>query len=94
MFTEDEFELLMEGLDSISQKESYSDFTSLMLGGIFSKDGEREEAMNKLQKEQQEREKERELRNRRIILLKAKLIQFQDKAIADLAGQEMKNIGG
>lgn len=91
MFTEDELELLQEGLDAILSRKSSEMLNAVLLGTILSptKEAAKEEADKLTMKMKEEEETNKALKNR-ITLLKAKLIQLSDKLAVSSAMEEMK----
>jgi len=91
MFTEDELELLQEGLDAVLSKKSAEMLNDLLLGTMLasSKEEASLEAHKATQRMKMEKEENKALQNR-IILLKAKLIQLSDKIAVANALEEMK----
>lgn len=78
MFTESEFELLMEALDALETKDYNEAFTSGLFFGILT-DGEPEEKAEKMMQDLEKAKEKGKRIETRIILLKAKLIQMQDE---------------
>ena len=77
MFTTDEFELLLEALDALESKSSSDMLTSMMLGIAFAED--KEEFMERAEKDRERVMREAVPTRERIILMKAKLIQVRDR---------------
>lgn len=80
MFSEEEIELLMEGLDAIKKNKMNNAFTSGLIGAMFSKGEDRDAETNKMKLKLEEAERESKVLEERIIMLKAKLLQTRDKA--------------
>ncbi len=84
MFTNDEIDLINDALDALTSKAGMDHFTFSMLGVMLSPDKEsREETIEKENTEYEAKEQERKMLEERITLLRAKLIQVRDKAIAE-----------
>ena len=81
MFTTDEFELLFEALGALESKASSDMLTSMMLGMAFAED--KEEFMERAEKDKERIMREAVPMGERIILMKAKLIQLRDRLMID-----------
>lgn len=81
-FTEEEIELLMDGLDFLDMYEKNASNTSKMIGNFLNSNSSM--IADHLEKQDQQSRLKRE----RIILLKAKLVHLKDKTfIDDLTGE-------
>lgn len=78
-FTVQDIDLLMQGLDAITKAESSSDFNTLMIGAMLSKEDAETQA-KKFEAKMEQRRRERAERDEQIILVKAKLIQVKRDA--------------
>ncbi len=92
MFTEDELELLQQGLDTIMSNKAAMKLNDLMLGTILAptKEAALANADKVNQEIKEDEEKNKALKNR-ITLLKAKLIQLSDSLIVTNAMNELKS---
>lgn len=82
MFNASEIELLFEALDALEGKGGSEMLVSMLMTAGLTKGDQRDEEMNKLKEEHEQKEADRRLLKERIILIKAKLIQMRDKSEA------------
>jgi hypothetical protein len=91
MFTEDELELLQQGLDTIMSNKSAMKLNDLMLGTLLAPTKEAALAnADKVNQEMKEDEEKNKALKNRITLLKAKLIQLSDSLVVTSAMNELK----
>jgi hypothetical protein len=92
MFTEDELELLQQGLDTIMSNKSAMKLNDLMLGTLLAPTKEAALAnADKVNQEMKEDEEKNKALKNRITLLKAKLIQLSDSLAVTNAMNELKS---
>ena len=92
MFTEDELELLQQGLDTIMSNKSAMKLNDLMLGTLLAPTKEAALAnADKVNQEMKEDEEKNKALKNRITLLKAKLIQLSDSLVVTSAMNELKS---
>jgi hypothetical protein len=92
MFTEDELELLQQGLDTIMSNKAHMKLNDLMLGTLLAPTKEAALAnADKVNQEMKEDEEKNKALKNRITLLKAKLIQLSDSLVVTNAMNELKS---
>ena len=79
MLTYDDYNFLLEALETKSREATSAGFTNGLLGMIFAKD--QEEAKGQLDHVMEEAKEKDNLISERIVLLKAKLITLRDKSM-------------
>lgn len=84
MFSSEEIDILFKALDALESKQTMDSLFGMMLGAsIISDDDKREEFMDQQKQEMADKEAESQQQRNRIILLKAKLIQMQDRQFVE-----------
>ncbi len=84
MFSQDEVQLISDALDALETKQSSSELMTLMMGGLLIRDDDtRQEFIDESKSRMENPGQDQEVLKERIILLKAKLIQMKDKAVAE-----------
>ena len=82
--TEQEFNLIQEALDALSQKEIFGDFMSdLLISMICKTPEERAKIESEMAEKKWQKEAEKQLFKERITLLKAKLILLKDQIVIE-----------
>lgn len=80
---EEDIRLLMETLDALERQDESKLFSSTLMGLMLARsEKQAEEVIASAEQQGAEARQKRELFSERIILLKAKLIQMKDKALA------------
>ena len=84
MFSQDEIQLICKALDALESKKSSDElFTTLMGGILISDENKRDKLFEESRERMENPGQEQDILKERIILLKAKLIQMKDKAVAE-----------